>query len=473
MKANYIFSTLCCLFIIIGVNAQSIMNGQIQIKDLNIARNEGNIFLSMVMDVSGLDVKSDQEVILTPALKSSEETFVNLPTVSINGRNRYYHHLRNGVPAEGTYFYRKGKVTEIHYQAMTPYAEWMDNASVIIGEDLCGCCSELLMNNHDLLTQLDMAPKVFEPVFVYVQPEVETVKTRNVKGSAFIDFPVNQTVIRPEYRNNPTELQKIRQTIDVVKNDTDTRITAISIKGYASPEGSYANNTRLAKGRTEALKAYVQEQYHFDPSIFTVSWEPEDWAGLVRYLESTELSDKEGILKLISASEADLDKKEANIKRRYPDTYAFLLKNCYPALRHSDYTVEYVVRSYTDVEEAKRIMKTAPGKLSLQEFYTIANTYESGTPAYNEVFETAVRMYPDDETANLNAANVAMNKRDLTAARKYLEKAGTGKEAEYARGVLAALEGNYTEARTHLQQAQAMGVSQAEDCLKQIEEITK
>ena len=471
MKAKLFFSLLLSLYII-GVNAQRILNGQIEIKDLNIARNEGNLFLSMRMDVTALDVKSDEEIILTPALKSSEETFVNLPAVRINGRNRYYHHLRNDKLADEPYFYRTGKVDEIHYQAMTPYAEWMDNASVVMGEDLCGCCSELLMNNDDLLTQLDMAPKVFEPLFVYVQPEVETVKTRNVKGSAFIDFPVNQTVIYPEYRNNPSELKKIQQTIDVVKNDPDTKITAISIKGYASPEGSYANNTRLAKGRTEALKKYVQELYHFDPSIFTTAYEPEDWEGLERYVEASDLADKEGILDLIAGDE-EPDRKDASIKRRYPDTYAFLLKNCYPALRHSDYTVEYIVRSYTDVEEAKRIMKTAPGKLSLQEFYTIANTYESGTPAYNEVFETAVRMYPDDETANLNAANVAMNKRDLTAARNYLEKAGTGKEAEYARGVLAALEGNYAEARTHLQQAKAMGVSEADNCLKQIEDITK
>ena len=471
MKAKLFFSLLLSLYII-GVNAQRILNGQIEIKDLNIARNEGNLFLSMRMDVTALDVKSDEEIILTPALKSSEETFVNLPAVRINGRNRYYHHLRNDKLADEPYFYRTGKVDEIHYQAMTPYAEWMDNASVVMGEDLCGCCSELLMNNDDLLTQLDMAPKVFEPLFVYVQPEVETVKTRNVKGSAFIDFPVNQTVIYPEYRNNPSELKKIQQTIDVVKNDPDTKITAISIKGYASPEGSYANNTRLAKGRTEALKKYVQELYHFDPSIFTTAYEPEDWEGLERYVEASDLADKEGILDLIAGDE-EPDRKDASIKRRYPDTYAFLLKNCYPALRHSDYTVEYIVRSYTDVEEAKRIMKTAPGKLSLQEFYTIANTYESGTPAYNEVFETAVRMYPDDETANLNAANVAMNKRDLTAARNYLEKAGTGKEAEYSRGVLAALEGNYAEAQTHLQQAKAMGVSEADNCLKQIEDITK
>ncbi len=471
MKTKLLFSLVLSLYII-GVNAQSILNGQIEIKDINIAKNEGSLFVSMVMDVSALEVKSNEEIVLTPALKSDEETFVNLPSVRINGRNSYYNHLRNDNLADSAYFYRAGKVEEIHYQAMTPYDEWMDNASVIIGEDLCGCTSELLMNNTDLLTQLDMAPKVFEPVFVYVQPQVETVKTREVQGSAFIDFPVNQTVIYPEYRDNPSELRKIQQTIDVVKNAPDTRITAISIKGYASPEGSYANNTRLAKGRTEALKTYVQNLYHFEPSIFTTDYEPEDWEGLRRYVENAELADKDAILEII-ASDEEPDRKDAAIKRRFPDTYAFLLKNSYPALRHSDYTVQYIVRSYTDVEEAKRIMKTAPGKLSLQEFYTIANTYESGTPAYNEVFETAVRMYPEDETANLNATNVALNKRDLTAARNYLDKAGTSGQAEYARGVLAGLEGNYAEAQTHLLKAKELGVTEADDCLKQIEDIAK
>ena len=62
-------------------------------------------------------------------------------------------------------------------------------------------------------------------------------------------------------------MAKIRQTIDVVRNDADTRITALSIKGYASPEGSYSNNVRLAKGRTETLKNYVQSLYAFEPGL--------------------------------------------------------------------------------------------------------------------------------------------------------------------------------------------------------------
>lgn len=63
------------------------------------------------------------------------------------------------------------------------------------------------------------------------------VKMREMKGSAYIDFPVNRTEIHENYRSNYTELQKIRNTIDVVRNDADTRITSVFIKGYASPEG--------------------------------------------------------------------------------------------------------------------------------------------------------------------------------------------------------------------------------------------
>ena len=437
-----------------------------------IERSDDVLLVDLTFNLSDLRVSSGQAVVYTPLIRRGDSLRV-LPQLIVKGRARQIIYDRASREADDVSVAVRrlnGEEQRVDYHARVPYAAWMDRSEMVLVEDDCGCGWQAMGPADETAYAINLAREP-RPMMAYVAPKAE-VKTRSMSGSAYLDFPVNQTVIYPEYRNNPSELKKIQQTIDVVKNDPDTKITAISIKGYASPEGSYANNTRLAKGRTEALKKYVQELYHFDPSIFTTAYEPEDWEGLERYVEASDLADKEGILDMIAGDE-EPDRKYASIKRRYPDTYAFLLKNCYPALRHSDYTVEYIVRSYTDVEEAKRIMKTAPGKLSLQEFYTIANTYESGTPAYNEVFETAVRMYPDDETANLNAANVAMNKRDLTAARNYLEKAGTGKEAEYARGVLAALEGNYAEAQTHLQQAKAMGVSEADNCLKQIEDITK
>ena len=448
-----------------AANAQtSILDGQITVRSVDLVRNDNLIFVSMYLDVDELDLKSNLEVILSPELRDTEGHVKQLPDIWVVGRNRYYYRMRNDTVAESRYFFRQKKVSTILYETSVPYENWMKYADLMINEKLCGCGNLMASESNMLLGS-------FVPLFVYVAPPVETVKTRTITGSAFIDFPVSQTVIYPDYRGNPAELDKIHKTIDVVKNDPDTRITAISIKGFASPESPYDNNTRLAKGRTQALKEYVQELYDFPSEIFTTSYEPEDWAGLEKYVRASDLEDKEQILEWIG-KEMDPDKKERMIKQEHPESYAFLLRECYPALRHSDYAVEYIVRSYTDIEEMKRILATSPGKLSLSEIYQIASSYEQGSEEYNDLIETMVHLYPSNEGANLNAANVAMAQGNLKVARKYLEKAGASPEAEYARGLLLAIEKDYAAARPYIEKARKAGVQEANECLRRIDRVS-
>ena len=464
----------CLLLVCVAMADAQDTAERVIVKNVSVARGEGQLFISMDMDVSALSLRSEEELVLTPGLKAKDDRAKALPLVRLTGHNRYYHRLRNGFRHYVTdeSLYNINKVKEIHYRMQVPYEEWMERADLTLDEDVCGCCSRVLLSNDRLLTSLDFAPKVFTPQFVYGRPVVEAVKTRELKGSAYIDFPVNRTEIREDYRRNPSELEKIRRSIETVKEDTDTKITSISIKGYASPEGSYANNARLAKGRTEALKEYVQRLYDFPASVFATAFEPEDWEGLKRCVESSSLAGRQDILDLI-ATDQEPDRKEQAIRHAHPADYAYLLKEVYPALRHSDYVVEYVVRAYTDVEEAKRIFRTSPGKLSLQELYMIAAGYPQGSEEYNEVFEAAVHLYPEDTTANLNAANVAMVRRDYASAGKYLMKAGTDGHAEYARGVLAALQGDYDSARVLLEKAKREGINEAEAALEQIDRITE
>ncbi|MDE5677151.1 DUF3868 domain-containing protein [Phocaeicola sp.] len=463
---------LLCLFVA-GAYCQTYLTiGRVKVDGLNVTLNGGNLLVSMDIDVSGMDIPSSREVVFAPVLRFDNHE-QSLPAVVLAGRTRYYLHLRNeSSPAVGTSLFRAGHDRVIHYNATVPYSDWMENATLELGDELCGCLCEVLYSDRSPLTTLDFAPKVFSPEFVYLAPRSEEVKTRELKGSAYIDFPVNRTEIYEDYRRNPVELAKIRATIDTVRNDPDTRITSIRIKGYASPEGSYANNTRLAKGRTETLKNYVQRLYNFPFGIMSTDYEPEDWAGLERYLETCTLPGRYGILEL-ARSGGDPDAREQKIKTRYPEDYRFLLSEVYPGLRHSDYAVEYVVRAYTDVEEARRIWRTAPGKLSLNEFYCVAESYPAGSDEYNEVFETMVRLYPDDATANLNACNVAMARGDLVSARKYAAKSGDTAEAVYARGVLSGFEKDYAQARMLLTRAQGMGVKEAADALEQINKIDK
>lgn len=218
-----------------------------------------------------------------------------------------------------------------------------------------------------------------------------------------------------------------------MKNDKDVSIINIDIHGYASPDGPYANNVRLANNRAAALRNYVCNLYTIDKKLFTYHATPEDWEGFKKKVEASNLADKSAILAVANSSLAP-DAKDQKIKKLYPASYRYIMSEIYPRLRHSDYTVTYTVRPF-DIEEAKVILKTKPQQLSLQEMYLVAQTYEPGSPEFNEVFDIAVRLFPDDETANLNAACTDLQKGDLVTAEKHLAKAGNSKEAERIRKI--------------------------------------
>lgn len=95
-------------------------------------------------------------------------------------------------------------------------------------------------------------------------------------------------------------------------------------------------------------------------------------------------------------STLDIDKKERQIAQLAgPQTYKYILEECYPALRHSDYTVNYTVRGF-NLEETKEIIKTRPQLLSLQEIYRIAKSCQPGSEEFNRSFQVAATMFPDD-----------------------------------------------------------------------------
>ena len=145
-----------------------------------------------------------------------------------------------------------------------------------------------------------------------------------------------------------------------------------------------------------------------------------------------------------------------------------MLTYCYPSLRHSDYIIEYEIRSYSSPADIERILHTAPQNLSLAEFFILAQTYEPGSEEFNDLFETAVRMYPNDPVANLNAANSAIVRKDYRSALRFIDKAGDLPEAKYARGVLEVYMEDYESAKPYLIEAKKFGVAKAEDVLKAI-----
>lgn len=459
-------SGMACMPDVDAQESKNIIPG-VSIEKLTMER-EGK-FLNVMMDVDlkDLDVSSNRAVLLTPRLVNGADS-INLPSVGIYGRRRYYYYVRNGIGSisgENEIVYRaKDKPDDIAYNNLTEYNKWMDGAILKFHRSDWGCCHEILAEYEGIL---GCHHETFFPTLLFMQPKAEIAKTRSLSGSAYIDFPVNQTVIYPDYHNNTAELGKIEETIDSVRTDNDVTITSVWLKGYASPESPYKHNTDLAIGRTAALKAHIGQLFHFADSIIDTDYEPENWEGLRKYVEKSNLDHREEILAMID-SDMEPDAREAKIKRTYPKEYSFLLQYCYPYLRRTDYRIEYNIRIFNDVAEIKQVMAEQPQKLSQNEFYLVAQDYEPGTAEFTDVFETAVRIFPNDTIANLNAANAAIRRDDFTAARRYLGKAGNSAEAVYARGALAVREKDYKAAKEYLEQAEKMGLQQASDTLKEL-----
>ncbi len=429
-----IFFLLLCLGM---VKAQNV--GQLGISDLQIERKDSVMTIDFTLSPKEIDLKSISQMTIIPEIMSADSLeCISLPSIVVAGRKRWIIWERTKESKRPETLLHAGKSAPMRYHTTVPYEEWMDHSVVSFRESVTGCnsCPQL----HDIIPAALFNQEIAEvPVTNYyenyVQPKAEASKVRHLEGQAYIDFPVNKIEIFPDYRRNTVELAKIIASIDTVKNDPDCTVSAVSLKGYASPEGSYANNAKLAQGRTQTLGAYVMKHYDFPKNIVSSSYEPEDWEGLRRWLEASDISNKDGILAIVDSDLAP-DPKDLKIKQKYPTQYAYLLKDVYPGLRHSDYRIEYVIRSFTDTDEIRRLVKISPQKLSLEEFFLAANACEPGSDEYYDIFDTAVRMYPTDEIANMNAAVSAMASGDFKKAAQYLERAGDSDHANHLRQLL-------------------------------------
>lgn len=459
----------------LNIQAQTVVyKDQVRVENQSVTRSDDNR-LTIAMDIimqANMKISSNRSATLTPILEANGHSRV-LPAIVVYGRRRALVNERgNTVPKDAFVILRRKRKTKqkVNYLVQLPYEAWMQKANLVMDADLCGCRNIVEANTLDPITTLNIERIKLQPNIAYITPKAEEIKHRAVEGSAFLDFPVNKTVIYPDYRRNQAELAKIRATIDTIRNDKNISITSIRLEGYASPEGSYANNDRLAKGRTAALLNYVRNYYDFPEGLLTMSSTPEDWAGFRKFVENSALPQKEEILQIIDLDEKDMDAKEKRIARFVgPETYRFLLNECYPALRHSDYTVSYTVRGF-NIEETKEIINTHPQQLSLQEIFNLAQTYEQGSEEFNHAFQVAALMFPNDPTANLNAAAMEIQRGgDLSIAKKYLAKADPNEGATLNNiGVIALMEGDLDTAEQYFNRAKEAGIAEAQANLLEV-----
>ncbi|MBS4847708.1 DUF3868 domain-containing protein [Bacteroides salyersiae] len=459
-------------------------SGDIGIEPVRLEQSGDFLYIDMNFILKDVKVRTAHGVDFIPQLVAPANTY-NLPKVSVKGKDEYlaYERRLSLMSAKekrkhvAPYLVKKSnKRTNdtIRYRYVLPYESWMADAKLNVQRDECGCGESTLMSVQPVIDQVTLerilSPYIVNPHFAYVEPKVEVVKSREIQAECFLDFEVNKINIRPEYMNNPRELAKIRVMIDDLKLDPSIKVNRLDIIGYASPEGTLATNKRLSEGRAMALRDYLASRYDFPRNQYHIIFGGENWDGLIDALETLDMDYKNEMLDIIQDIPIEKGRETKLMQLRGGVPYRYLLKNVFPSLRVAICKVNYDIKNF-NVDEAKEVIKKRPQNLSLNEMFLVANTYPKGSQEFIDVFETAVRMYPDSEIANMNAATAALSRNDLISAERYLKKMESQEywpEYNNAMGILTLLKGDYELAEEYLNKARELGLDVATDNLEEL-----
>lgn len=474
MKTNSYILALLCLLAATTARAESDPQYTATISADTIHTAKGRVNISFTLDLGERIVYSQHKRIVTPIICTADRSRqLSLPAVVVNGHNRAIKELRTGQtegqPAD-TYVTLKGNKQAnrlVSYRTQVDYQPWMEQAHLVLRQDVLGCaCGGLLEEEQTAKGQLLYAPQLS------VSPEMECPKDfvqRKIQKDAFLIYPVNQTRLYPDRYGNRSELQKIDSAMNYVRLNPDYEIRRIDIAGFASPEGSYAHNVKLAQGRAEALRDYIQKNYATAPKLIAVNPGAENWDGLAQVLKASQLPHKELMLQIID-SIADPDSREAAIRRiAGGQPYLTLLATVYPNLRKNTFTISYISRERTP-ETARTLALSQPQELNAYEFYTVAHSFYADDPdTYRRLLLTAADTYPDNAVACNNAAGICLARGDYEQAERYLMQTANQPFTWNNRGYLLWMKGEKEEAAVWWKKAAEQGDPTARHNLEELE----
>lgn len=232
---------------------------------------------------------------------------------------------------------------------------------------------------------------------------------------ADIHFLINQANVRDSELKKEGMEAFNRDLKNAADNDRMV-IEEVNISSYASPEGTYEFNNRLAENREKATTAYLEKQFKneniTDFGELTKQFTAEDWAGFQELVGQSTIQDKDLILGVLSMYK-DPEEREREI-RNLSSVFQTLASDILPQLRRSRLTASVKVIGKSD-DEINQAYNTNPSSLSVDELlYAATLTNDEGRKA--KIYETAVRQYPDDYRGYNNLGMSQYKMKDYQAA---------------------------------------------------------
>lgn len=292
----------------------------------------------------------------------------------------------------------------------------------------------------------------------------ETAKGANTAGSkdafqriikqaqdANIMFVIQQANVRSSETNSDA-VKALKESLKNFAADTKNyAIDNVEISAYASPDGGFKLNDKLAAQREKNAANYAKNEVKKAKvgAAIESKYTAQDWDGFKSLVEQSNLQDKDLIIRVLSMYE-DPEKRETEIKN-LSAVYKDLAADILPQLRRARLTLNYQIIGRSD-EEIQEAYKSDASVLSVEELLYAATLTEDKAQK-KDIYTTVSKNYPNDYRAFNNLGEIAFKDGDFATAESNFKKALSIKadapEVNTNMGLLCLAQSKPDEAQTY------------------------
>lgn len=273
------------------------------------------------------------------------------------------------------------------------------------------------------------------------------------KQEANIKFLINQATLRASELKS-VSVKDLGKILKEINDNNETRaLTNIEVSAYASPDGKYSFNEKLAEKRQNVSSNYLKKELKkikMEADVDT-KFTAEDWEGFQELVSKSNLQDKEVILRVLSMYQ-DPEEREQQISNM-SEVYTDIKQSILPELRRARLIVNYEIIGRSDAQILEQFAAD-PSKLSVEEMVYGANKLVKDDATRQKWNEAIAKQYPSDYRALNNMAQQAISKGDMAAAQNYLKQAANvnknASEVNTNLALMALKSGDVAKAETYL-----------------------
>lgn len=276
------------------------------------------------------------------------------------------------------------------------------------------------------------------------------------KQQANIKFLIGQAQLRKSELQNNSVQEFVRLINKIMADQEGMALDNIEVSAYASPDGGYALNERLANKRQDVTNDYLKKEMKkakMDAPVDT-KYTAEDWEGFQELVAASDIQDKDVILRVLSMYK-DPEEREQQIKN-ISAAFRELTDGILPQLRRSRLTINYLLIGRDD-EQILAQMKSDATQLSIEEILYGATLYDDDLASTEAAYKKAVELYKNDPRAYNNLARLAYAKGNYSETKQWLDKAAAidrnQAETNANLGLLALQQGDMLSAESYIAKA--------------------